>query len=291
MGFRLSPLPALLLVVAIAVSVIRSSEATNITITNDCKETIWPGIIANNNNDSGDGFSLKPGQSTIFNPPSGWGGRIWARTGCDFDKYGSGKCQTGGCGTSLKCSGPGDPPFSIAEFSLGGDIDYYDVSLVDGFNLPIVITPVKGKGNCSAAGCDSDLTTNCPPELAKKDDGKVVACQSACNVFNSDEYCCRGEHSQPNSCLPSNYSRVFKQACPVAYSYARDDPTSVVTCSSTDYVVGFCSSRNNTKQCTYHNKQLVCSGSEGLKAVLQGAWWMLMLAMVLPIITIPPIKS
>lgn len=123
---------------------IRLSEGTNFTLVNSCNETIWPGITANYNSTGDDGFALKPGQSSIFSAPSGWGGRMWARTGCDFNQNTStGKCQTGGCDSSLKCSGPGNPPFSIAEFNLG-DIDYYDVSLVDGFNLPLTITPVKG---------------------------------------------------------------------------------------------------------------------------------------------------
>ncbi|KAE9446900.1 hypothetical protein C3L33_21206, partial [Rhododendron williamsianum] len=253
--------PVLFLLVVIA-SGIRLSEGTNFTLVNSCNETIWPGIIANYNSTGNDGFALKPGQSSIFSAPSGWGGRIWARTGCDFNQNTStGKCQTGGCDSSLKCSGPGDPPFSIAEFNLG-DIDYYDVSLVDGFNLPITITPVKGtKGNCSVAGCDSDLRANCPEELVQKSDGKVVACRSACNVFDSDEYCCRGAFSDPVSCMPTNYSRIFKQACPAAYSYAHDDSTSVLTCSTTDYILTFCASRNQT-ECTYHDKQLVCPGSK-----------------------------
>ncbi|PSS02862.1 Pathogenesis-related protein like [Actinidia chinensis var. chinensis] len=285
MASQLNVLLTVLFFVTIIASGIRSSEGTNFTIVNKCKETIWPGITANNNSAGADGFALKPGQSAVFSAPPRWGGRIWARTGCSFNQNGTGKCQTGGCDTALKCSGPGDPPFSIAEFNLG-DIDYYDVSLVDGFNLPLVVAPVKGEGNCSAAGCDGDLKAECPPELAMKAGGKTVACRSACNAFGSDEYCCRGAFSDPGTCLPSNYSRVFKKACPVAYSYAHDDATSVLTCSSTDYIVTFCSSRNQT-ECTYHDKKLVCNGSEGLKAFFQ-IWWIIIV--VFPIFINLPIK-
>ncbi|XP_016512056.1 pathogenesis-related thaumatin-like protein 3.5 [Nicotiana tabacum] len=228
------------LFLAIALGV-KLSECANITIINYCKETVWPGITPKNNF-SGDGFELKQGQSAVFTAPTGWSGRIWGRTGCDFDKNNNGTCQTGRCGTGLKCNEPGQPPASIAEFTLG-ETDFYDVSLVDGFNLPIVVKPVNGKGNCSSAGCDSDLRPNCPSELALKLNNKTIACRSACNVFDTDEYCCRGAYSSPVSCLPTNYSRIFKTACPVAYSFAFDDPTSVITCSSTDYVVSFCSSR------------------------------------------------
>lgn len=220
---------------------LKLSTCSNFTIINSCKETIWPGI-AQNNNSNGDGFTLKPGQSAVFTAPPGWSGRIWGRTSCQFNKNGNGTCQTGSCGNSIKCSGPGNPPASIAEFTLGQP-DFYDVSLVDGFNLPLVVTPINGKGNCSAAGCESDLRSNCPPELAMRSAGKIVACRSACDVFHTDEYCCRGMYSTPATCLPSNYSRAFKTACPSAYSYAYDDPTSILTCSATDYVVAFCGSR------------------------------------------------
>lgn len=211
------------------------------TIINYCKETIWPGITPGENFNGG-GFVLKSGQSIVFKAPVGWSGRIWARTGCNFNKNGNGPCKTGACGTSLKCKASGATPASLAEFTLATP-DFYDVSLVDGFNLPLVVTPINGRGNCSVAGCDSDLRTSCPSELAVKSNGKVIACRSACDVFNTDEYCCRGVYGNPVVCQPTYYSKKFKEACPTAYSYAYDDPTSIFTCSGTDYVVTFCASR------------------------------------------------
>lgn len=82
-------------------------------------------------------------------------------------------CATGSCGTSLKCGASGATPVSLAEFTLAADRDFYDVSLVDGFNLPLTVRPVNGHGggNCSAAGCDGDLRETCPPELAVKGEG------------------------------------------------------------------------------------------------------------------------
>ncbi|KAM7253227.1 hypothetical protein ACFE04_025845 [Oxalis oulophora] len=218
------------------------SNSTRIfTIINNCKETIWPAVTGENFN--GDGFALKSGQSMVFNAPVGWtSGRIWGRTGCNFDKDGNGPCQTGACGTTLKCNASGKPPISLAEFTLG-NLDYYDISLVDGFNLPITLTPVNGKGNCSVTGCDKDLRLDCPPELAAKSNGKVVGCRSACDAFNTDAYCCKGVFGNAVTCQASFYSNKFKDACPTAYSYAYDDPSSIRTCSGTDYVVSFCSSR------------------------------------------------
>jgi hypothetical protein len=55
----------------------------------------------------------------------------------------------------------------LAEFTLNaanGD-DFYDVSLVDGYNLAIRITPSGGKGACGVPGCTSNLNTHCPAAL------------------------------------------------------------------------------------------------------------------------------
>ncbi|XP_015893676.2 pathogenesis-related thaumatin-like protein 3.5 [Ziziphus jujuba] len=254
--------------------------AKSFTIANYCKETIWPGIT-HNENFSGGGFALKPGQSAVYTAPPGWNGRIWGRTGCNFDKNGNGKCQTGGCGDTINCTGPGSPPATIADFTLG-DTDFYDVSLVDGFNLPIVVKPLNGgKGNCSTAGCDGDLRQSCPSELQAKSDGKVIACRSACEVFNTDEYCCRGNYGNPVACLPTNYSKAFKQFCPAAYSFAYDDPTSVITCSGADFAVTFCASRNQTV-CSYHNQTLGCNGAKSLQIHSQ-RWWGIVFLALLPL--------
>lgn len=218
-----------------------SESARTFTIINNCQETIWPGITPGENFNGG-GFELKPGQSIVLNAPVGWSGRIWGRSGCKFDKNGVGLCQTGRCGTTLKCSASGETPATLAEFTLAR-LDFYDVSLVDGFNLPITVTPINGTGNCSIAGCDGDLRKTCPSELAYKSNGKVVGCRSACDVFNTDEYCCRGVYGNPVICQPTYYSKKFKEACPTAYSYAYDDPTSIFTCSGTDYVITFCAKR------------------------------------------------
>ncbi|PNT62217.1 pathogenesis-related protein 5 isoform X2 [Brachypodium distachyon] len=243
------------------------------TIINQCKTDIWPAVTPSGGESFGasdGGFLLRAGQSMVFTAPAGWVGRVWARTGCDFDAAGNGTCETGSCGTSLHCSASASaaPPASLAEFTLAS-VDYYDVSLVDGFNLPMVITPSLpsnssggGNGSCTVAGCDGDLRKDCPPELEVKGaGGKTVACRSACDVFGTDEYCCRGQYANPVTCQPSFYSKRFKAACPAAYSYAYDDPTSIFTCSqSPDYTIAFCSNRKQSV-CSYHNERLVCSGS------------------------------
>ncbi|KAK9663944.1 hypothetical protein RND81_14G008400 [Saponaria officinalis] len=256
----------------------RFSVGTNFTVLNHCKETVWTGITPSENITITD-FTLQPGKSSFFTAPTGWHGRVWGRTGCSFDNTGNGTCQTGSCGSSLKCSEPGQQPATIAEFTLG-QTDFYDVSLVGGFNLPMTVSPRDGKGNCSTAGCDGDLRDNCPQELAVKDDGKTTACRSPCDKFNTDQYCCRGTYGSPMSCQATNYSTSFKKVCPAAYSYAFDDPTSVVTCSSVSgYIVTFCATRNQTV-CKYNDQQVVCNKagvSSNMKAIQQ-IWWIIILS-------------
>ncbi|KAF0895586.1 hypothetical protein E2562_013898 [Oryza meyeriana var. granulata] len=250
---------ALALLYFLAGGGVRGVESLRVfTIINQCKTMVWPAITPGESFGGG-GFALRPGQSMVFTAPEGWSGRIWGRTECDFDQGGNGSCATGSCGSALQCGGSGATPATLAEFTLATK-DFYDVSLVDGFNLPMVVRPLNGQGNCSAAGCDGDLRDNCPSELAVKVKGRTVACRSACDVFDTDQYCCRGMYGNPSTCQPTFYSKKFKAACPTAYSYAYDDPTSIFTCSNADYTITFCSNRNRSV-CTYHNNRLVCSAS------------------------------
>ena len=98
---------------------------------------------------------------------------------------------------------------------------------------------------CKNVGCTQDLNSICPNDLKKyNSQGQVVGCLSACEKFNTDQYCCRGQFGTPHSCKPStwpfNYAGVFKNACPTAYSYAYDDPTSTFFCKNTAYDIVFC---------------------------------------------------
>ncbi|KAL5699532.1 hypothetical protein ACHQM5_030418 [Ranunculus cassubicifolius] len=242
------------------------SLSNSFVITNNCPYTIWPGTLAGAGTPQlpMTGFILNSGQSVSITPVPGWSGRIWARTGCTFDESGAGTCQTGDCGGTLECNGKGaTPPASLFEITLGkgDDIDYYDVSIVDGYNLPLVATPVPingVSGGCNATGCVGDLNMACPKELQvvnkelqtteDVDDNGVVACKSACEAFGLDQYCCSGEFANPTSCRPSFYSTIFKRACPRAYSYAFDDGTSTFTCKASDYTITFCPQANGVRR-------------------------------------------
>lgn len=139
-----------------------TSVACTFTITNNCPYTIWPATLAGAGTPPlpATGFQLDSGQSIAIPSTPGWSGRIWARTGCTFDVTGVGSCQTGDCGGRLECNGMGaTPPASLFEITLGiGDLkDFYDVSIVDGYNLPLVAAPRGVCGGCNATGCIADI--------------------------------------------------------------------------------------------------------------------------------------
>ncbi|XWS35156.1 hypothetical protein CRYUN_Cryun21dG0101700 [Craigia yunnanensis] len=227
-----------------------SCHSGTFIITNNCPYTIWPGTLAGSGTPQlpTTGFQLDSGQSVRIPSLPGWSGRIWGRTGCSFDASGVGSCQTGDCGRRLECDGNGAiPPASLFEITLGAgnDQDFYDVSIVDGYNLPLVAAPRGVYGACNATGCASDLNMGCPKELQVvgvngEGTGQVVGCKSACEAFGLDQYCCSGEFANPTTCRPSFYSTIFKRACPRAYSYAYDDGTSTFTCKAYEYLIIFC---------------------------------------------------
>ncbi|XP_062218966.1 thaumatin-like protein 1b isoform X2 [Phragmites australis] len=203
------------------------------------------------------GFALAPGESRAIPVPSGWSGRLWGRTLCSTDDNGKFACVTGDCGSGKQdCAGGGAaPPATLAEFSMDGSggMDFYDVSLVDGYNLPVLVAPqgAAAGGNCAPTGCMVYLNGACPAELrvASASSPGGVACKSACEAFGSAQYCCKGEYGNPHTCKPSAYSQFFKNACPRAYSYAYDDATSTFTCAgdTTAYAITFCPSTTSVK--------------------------------------------
>ncbi|CAM8981698.1 unnamed protein product [Rhodiola kirilowii] len=231
------------------------------TFSNKCAYTVWPGLLSGAGTAplSTTGFALATGDSKSVPVPSAWSGRIWARTLCSIDSTTNQfTCATADCGSGkLECLGAGAiPPATLAEFTLNGagGNDFYDVSLVDGYNLPMLVVPSGGTGqNCSATGCSVDLNGACPTEMkVLSSDGKEgVACKSACEAFGDAQYCCSGAYGSPDTCKPSQYSLMFKNACPRAYSYAYDDKTSTFTCgSSPNYVITFCPSPNTSQKAT-----------------------------------------
>ncbi|KAI3725434.1 hypothetical protein L1987_65222 [Smallanthus sonchifolius] len=240
-----------LMILAISQSFIQGViPSATFTFTNKCDKTVWPGILSN----AGiaplqpTGFALQNGESKVLHAPSSWGGRFWGRTHCSEDSDGKFTCGTGDCGSGkLECDGAGaTPPATLAEFTLNGDggMDFFDVSLVDGYNLPMLVAPSGGSGrNCTYTGCVGDLNGACPSALkVLSSDGERVACRSACEAFGKEEYCCSGAYGTPDTCKPSSYSQMFKTACPRTF-----------TCTGADYLVTFCPPSTTSKKSTEGN--------------------------------------
>ncbi|KAJ9165959.1 hypothetical protein P3X46_020769 [Hevea brasiliensis] len=255
---------------------IEGVSGAGFTVINRCGHTVWPGILANAGSPAMDstGFELPPGASRSFQSPPNWSGRFWGRSGCTFDPVsGQGSCLTGDCSTNqIECNGNNaNPPTTLAEFTIvSGSQDFYDVSLVDGYNLPMIVEPSGGVGSCLSTGCITDLNQQCPAELRV---GSGEACKSACEAFGSPEYCCSGAYRTPDTCKPSFYSQMFKAACPRSYSYAYDDATSTFTCTGADYAITFCPSLTSQKSARDTSQTPSTNGSEaGSGDGLNSSW-------------------
>lgn len=203
------------------------ADAARFDIKNNCPYTVWAAAVP------GGGKQLNRGETWTLNVnPGTTQARIWARTKCTFDGSGRGKCETGDCGGLLQCKAYGVPPNTLAEYALNqfGNKDFFDISLVDGFNVPMELSPTSN-GCTRRIKCTADINGQCPREL-KAPGG----CNNPCTVFKTDQYCCNS-----GKCAPTNYSKFFKDRCPDAYSYPMDDPTSTFTCNAgTNYKVVFC---------------------------------------------------
>jgi len=124
-------------------------------IANWCGNDLWPGIITQGGSGADmTGFKLSAGTNRTIHVSNDWQGRVWGRTNCTFDDSGrpqggqSRACSTGDCG-SLECEVAGAAPATLAEFTLDGGQDqtFYDISLVDGYNLPMAIVMVSNGQN------------------------------------------------------------------------------------------------------------------------------------------------
>uniref|UniRef100_A0A6I9QFV8 Thaumatin-like protein 1 n=1 Tax=Elaeis guineensis var. tenera TaxID=51953 RepID=A0A6I9QFV8_ELAGV len=227
---------------------ISGGRSATFTFRNNCRQTVWPATLSNPTALplSNTGFQLAPSASLSITVPVKWAGRMWVRTLCSTDASGKFSCATGDCATGqVSCLGSGGiPPVTLIEFTLQGyqGKDFYDISCVDGFNIPLSVAPQGGAmGYCNAIACSADINALCPPELQEKaEDGSVVGCKSACLAFNTDQYCCRGAYGGPGTCKSTHYSQIFKEACPHAYSYAYDDASSTFTCAEAEYLITFC---------------------------------------------------
>ena len=127
------------------------------TFINRMKQTIWVAASPDASHPMArTGWVLRPGHRVTVIVPNRWNGRFWGRTGCVFHG-GRGHCQTGDCAGRLQCQGWGTIPATLAEYDLDAwdNLDFYDVSMVDGSNLPMYIYPTTGHATkkVSVHGC------------------------------------------------------------------------------------------------------------------------------------------
>ena len=174
------------------------------------------------------------------------GGRAWGGTACE-----GGDCASdGGTGRGTLVQ------FDVPEEGLS----LYNVSLVDGFNLPIAFMPAGVEatkdGPCRAARCAASLDVGCPEALRRYDEGGAVAyCESICRACGACEGCddcgdlgaaaCGGCTEVADVCCggmgcdANAYTEVWQSLCPDAIAYAGDE--AYVGCDQVvDFDLTFC---------------------------------------------------
>lgn len=146
----------------------RSPAYTKCTQDSDCQSNrCLQGSGQNINSPPADCVS---GASCVCRPVVGWSGGFFGRTGC---ADGGTNCLTGDCGNAPNQPCPigkgGTNPFSAAELTLQpNDLDFYDVTIINGVNLSVQMGPLPGSFqpanppspySCRTAGSTQAQTT------------------------------------------------------------------------------------------------------------------------------------
>ncbi|KAK9677467.1 hypothetical protein RND81_11G144800 [Saponaria officinalis] len=182
------------------------------------------------------------GESRVVDLKDNLNGKVWGRTLCSTNKLtGNFTCHTGDCASgTIECAGGAFAnTATLAEFSITptNNVDFYDVSVVDGYNLPLMVAPNVASGaGCVVTGCAFDLQKSCVAQLA------VLSNASLCYV---DHNCCNSTAGCPSP--NSSFSPlVYKKLCPRAYSFpvGEDDVASFMCAGSmvSTYNITFCPS-------------------------------------------------
>lgn len=159
---------------------------------NKCKYPIWVGMSVEaeyvSKMPEKGGFKLVSGQTKNISVPNMESLNLWGRTNCAMVD-GKFTCDTGECwatdnnnGADGKCcsdstcNGP-QPPESLVELTLAVDEcsnDFYDVSAVDGYNVPVSLQPI-----------DFEIT-----EVIGYKEGDAYQCGAAeINTFDVNQKC------------------------------------------------------------------------------------------------------
>ncbi|CAJ2646426.1 unnamed protein product [Trifolium pratense] len=236
-------------------SLATGSYSATFTIVNKCSLSVFPAIFHGFRTSlpSTTGFSLHPGESNVLTMPRSWSGRLWGRTHCSHHSNGNFSCLTGNCVSStMECNGgKSSSPATLAEFNLNAKssgFDFFRISLVNGYNLPMMVEPQvgNGSGNCTTTGCMVPLGTVCPSQLKVMSGGDCIGCRSACNPFS--KHCS---------------SEFFAKACP----HAKVDATKTFqsVCATTDYFITFCPTSTRIKPSKEKNPTMVDNSEDQKK--------------------------
>ncbi|KAJ1266579.1 hypothetical protein BS78_08G163000 [Paspalum vaginatum] len=164
----------LLLLVFVALTAGGAADAATFVVTNACPFRVWLAAVP-----AGGGGLLEPGETWVIALPAGTtSGRIWGRTDCHFAGE-HGACGTGDCAGALRCQLSGKPPATLAEFTLAASVageDFYDVSVVDGFNLPMDFACDDGKAGGLQAPPIRCSDPACAGANLRPGEGKVRTC-------------------------------------------------------------------------------------------------------------------
>jgi len=146
-------------------------------IVNQCTYEIWT-VGLGTDLPPGIPFKSEPGQAFVLGMSDKYSGRVWPRTGCDA--------------TGKNCD-QGNGPDTLAEFTLTAGMlsDWYDISLVDGFTIPLAIIQLDGPwtpdgtyvpggklgaaGQCGSPVCAVTMLFICQPPNTRFKTGFGVA--------------------------------------------------------------------------------------------------------------------
>jgi len=233
--------------------------ARTFTIVNQCAGDIWVGSAGNPTPGGTSGWRQAKGATKkITVAGNTTAARIWGQTGCSWSSTGAPiNCKTGTNGAQN----------TLFEWTFGqwNNLDWFDISLVDGWNMPMLVTTsVAGATgfDCGPIVCTAFTPSSCPAELTlKNSDGSFQFCQNACDAVNDASLvakypilakskaavlnCCSGKCTPttwPASSIAGvNYYQVFKNKCKTSYAWSGDDPTSTFTCNKNpSYTITFC---------------------------------------------------
>ncbi|KAI4176609.1 MAG: hypothetical protein LQ343_000900 [Gyalolechia ehrenbergii] len=251
----------------------RRADNRPLVIRNQCRETIYPGIGTQaGTGPSTQGFQLTSGQSRDLTVSADWQGRVWGRTNCSFNAAGTAPassgtgvaCGTGDCGGTVNCRGTGVIPVTLAEFTLSSSSGqtFYDISLVDGYNIPLGIIAINsdvppnltnpmciGTASLLAAANSAigrEFGSNASYQIPLEESTSWNDVQGWCPwdlQLDPPKKPGDGVYPYPDDNIKRPYFNPTqsKRVCPDAYSFAFDDQTSTfIIPSGPGFEVVFC---------------------------------------------------